>query len=469
MENYAEFKNRLELAVSEFRKLGKEKPVRVISHMDADGISACSILLKALRHENILYSVTIVKQLTKGVLYDLSHENYDAFFFADIGSGQLKDLKNVLGAKKVFIFDHHKIESDDPDIIHVNPELFGISGSTEISGSGVVYFFYKALTGKKNMAHIAVIGAIGDVQEDYGFSKLNTEIVEDAKASNSIEIKKGLRIFGLNTKPLYKALQFSTWPMIPGVSGSESSAVQFLQELGINPKQRNKWRMFSQLTEKEVQKLAAGIVMKRANKENPEDVFGPIYNIVNEPDDSPTKDAREYATLLNACGRLDKASFALGTCLGDEKSKMRAISVLKTYKRELVNALNWFEKNKKTERIIENDGIVIINAKADIRDTLIGTLASIISKSHRYRSNTFVLAMARNTEDDTTKISLRIAGGAHDIDLRQILKLMVLSVDGSCGGHKRAAGGRIAQEKEQEFIKNAKQVLEKAAIEEKIR
>ena len=54
----------------------------------------------------------------------------------------------------------------------MNPHLFDIDGSTEISGAGVVYLFCKALDGKnKDMAHIAIVGAIGDIQEDKGFKK----------------------------------------------------------------------------------------------------------------------------------------------------------------------------------------------------------------------------------------------------------------------------------------------------------
>ena len=420
-----------------------------------------------LKRESMNYVISIVQQLKEKILQKLVEEDYETFFFTDIGSGQIKDIRALLKGKKIFIFDHHKIEEDDKNIVHVNPELFNLSGSTEISGAGVSYLFYKALTAKKNMAHIAVVGAIGDVQENNGFLKLNNEILEDAKKNKLLEVKKGLRIFGLNTKPLYKALQFSTWPVIPGVTGSESGSIQFLQELGINPKYRNKWRMFSQLTEREIKKLTSGIIVRRFEKDRPEDVFGPIYILINEQE-GPTKEAREYATLLNACGRLDKASFGLGACLGDEQSKLKAITVLKNYKKELVNALNWFERNRGTTNIIESEGVVIINAKSAIRDTLIGTIASILSKSNRYREGTCILSMARNPEDDTTKLSLRIVGNENDIDLKQVLKLMVLSVKGDYGGHKRAAGGRIPQDMEEEFIKNAIDVLGKVAIEEKI-
>jgi single-stranded-DNA-specific exonuclease len=469
MDRYAEFKSKVDAAAIELGKLSKAKPVKIISHIDADGISACAVLIKTLKNANLAYSVTTVKQLTKGVLYDLSHDNYETFFFTDLGSGQLNDIVTLLKGKKVFILDHHRFDNDSPEIVHVNPEMFGISGSTELSGAGVAYFFYKAVTGKTAVAHIAVVGAIGDMQEDNGFTGLNKEILDDAVNTKQIEIKTGLRIFGLNSKPLYKALQYSTWPAIPGISGSESGAIQFLQELGINPKYRDSWRMFSQLTDAEVKKLSSGIIIKRFGKDKPEDIFGPIYTVIGE-EDGPTKDAREYATLLNSCGRLDKASVGLGTCLGDKNSKLKALAAMKDYKRELVNALTWFEKNKSARngKVIEKDNVVILNAGSEIRDTVIGTLASIISKSNWYKDGTCILSMARNLEDETTKLSLRMAGPETDADLKQLMKLAVLSVNGDCGGHKKAAGGRISQDKEEEFIKNAVEVFSKVSVEEKI-
>ncbi len=413
--------------------------------------------------ENRKYSVSIVQQLNRKIISEISEENYSCFFFTDIGSGKLNDIRSLLAGKKVFILDHHDPEDVDIDdsIVHINPHLFGIDGTREISGAGVVYFFAKYLNRKnEDMAHIAIIGAIGDVQENDGFSRLNNEILETAKAKGKIKTIKGLRVFGAQTKPLYRLLQYSTDTYIPGVTGSESNAIQFLQQLGINPKQGNQWKKLVNLTKDEIKKLSAGIIMKRLNEEKPEDIFGNVYILCDEEKESPLRDAKEFSTLLNACGRLNKASLGIGACLNDEKIKKKAITNLSKYKREIVKTMKWYEENKDSEDIIKKKGMLIINAKDNVMATMIGTLASIISSSNGFDKITLVMSMARLL-NKKTKVSLRISDRKADADLFKIISNIAEKVDGEAGGHLSAAGAVIPTEREQEFIKEAENSFSK--------
>jgi len=457
LDNYERFKESIKQAAGRFRKLDKKEKIRIVSHLDSDGISACSILINALNLENRKYSVSIVQQLNRKVISEISGENYSCFFFTDIGSGKLNDIRSLLAGKKVFILDHHDPEDVDIDdnIVHVNPHLFGIDGTQEISGAGVVYFFAKYLNRKnEDMAHIAIIGAIGDVQENNGFSRLNNEILETAKAKGKIKVIRGLRVFGAQTKPLYKLLQYSTDAYIPGVTGSESNAIQFLQQLGINPKQGNQWKKLVNLTKDEIKKLSAGIIMRRLDEEKPEDIFSYVYILCDEEKESPLRDAKEFSTLLNACGRLNKASLGIGTCLNDEKIKRKAISNRLKYKKEIVKAMRWYEENKDSEDIIKKQGMLIINARDNVRATMIGTIASIISSSNGFGETTFVMSMARLL-NAKTKVSLRISDRKADVDLFKIISNIAEKVDGEAGGHLSAAGAVIPTEKEQEFIEEA--------------
>ena len=457
LDNYERFKESIKQAAARFKNIDKKEKIRIISHLDSDGISACSILINVLNLENRKYSVSIVQQLNTSIISEISNENYNCFFFTDIGSGKLNDIRSLLADKKVFILDHHDPEDVDIDdsIVHVNPHLFGIDGTQEISGAGVVYLFAKYLNRRsEDMAHIAIIGAIGDIQENNGFSRLNNEILETAKARGKIKVIKGLRVFGAQTKPLYKLLQYSTDPYIPDVTGSESNAIQFLQQVGINPKNGNEWKKLVHLTKDEIKKLAAGIIMKRLNEKKPEDIFGNVYILCDEKKESPLRDAKEFSTLLNACGRLNKASLGIGACLNDEKIKKKAITNLSKYKREIVKIMRWYEENKDSEDIIKKQGMVIINAKENVRATMIGTLASIISSSKGFDEPTFVMSMARLL-DGKTKVSLRISDRKADVDLFKIISSIAEKVDGEAGGHLSAAGAVIPAEKEQEFIKEA--------------
>jgi len=180
---------------------------------------------------------------------------------------------------------------------------------------------------------------------------------------------------------------------------------------------------------------------------------------------APTKDVKEFSTLLNACGRLDKASLGIGACLGDKIIKKKAISLMKDYKKEIVNSLKWYDENKSSNFVTKGKGFSIINAKDRIRATIIGTLASILSKSNK-TDDKFIMSLAQNI-DGTTKVSLRMSGNNDGFDLKQIMIDIVKDIKGcESGGHANAAGALIPTDKENEFIEKAKIVLEKLALEE---
>lgn len=466
MESYDAFQKLVDKAASRFGSWNVKGPVRVISHLDADGISACALTSKFLSLENINYSISIVPQLDIKTLKEISEESYNTFIFTDLGSGQIGDIKGLFSGRKVVILDHHELvdETDNDDLILVNPHLVGIDGGKEISGSGVVYFFTKALNkGMEKSSHIALVGAIGDIQEDNGFLPLNSQILDDAISNNLIEVQQGLRFFGLQSKPLCKVLTYCK--EIPGVDG-ESSAVQFMLENNISPKSENRWRRLMDLSDSERQRLVASIIVKRSELDDPEAIIGNVYYFCNEKI-SELKDVKEFSTVMNACGRMDKVSFGIGACLGDERSKRKTLQVLAQYKSEIVTALNWFRDNKDSEHVTRKPGFVIINAKRFILDTVVGTMASILSKSGEFEPGTYVMSLARK-ENEKTKVSLRYAGEDDEVNLREVVNNLVSSVGGEAGGHAFAAGAIIPTEVEEKFIESANSILSKLSLEEKV-
>ncbi len=465
MDSYERFKDYIKVAVKRFREFDPTAPIRVVSNYDADGISACAVLVKALNNEGRKYSVSIVNQLTNDIIKELSREDYKYYIFADMGSGQLALLNEKLAGKQMIILDHHEI----PDVTYgdniflVNPHIFDIDGGKEISAAGVSYLFAKALNPKNVvMAHIGVIGAIGDVQEQKeGFPRLVNEILEDAKRAGLLDVRKGMRFYGSQTRPLHKLLEMTSDPYIPDVSGSESKAIQFLHDIGIEPKMGGSFKKMNDLSDEETKRLATAIILKRSSsEENPEDIFGYNYILLNEKEDSPLRDAREFATLLNACGRLNKASLGIGCCLGDDQIKRKAIAHLADYKRALMSAMNWIRDNKENGNVIEGDKFVIINAGDKIQPSIVGTVISIMAKAGDYEDGTVLLSLGQNI-DGTTKVSIRVAGmkPQQNIDVRSIVSKLAEHVGGEFGGHQQAAGALIPTDKEKEFIEKAIELL----------
>ena len=241
------------------------------------------------------------------------------------------------------------------------------------------------------------------------------------------------------------------------------------EKRGIEPKNGSGWKKIVHLDEEEMKKLVTGIIMKRLNEANPDDVLGNVYILPHEEEESPTRDAKEFATLLNACGRLGRASFGIGACLGDKKIKQQAIRSLGDYKKEIVNALNWYNENKFSDDVYWGNRFVIINAKQNVMSTMIGTLASILSKSNLMTNNTFILSMAQAL-DGNTKVSLRTTNNADGtLDLKRVIEEIIEGIgNAESGGHQNAAGAVIPTEKEEMFIEAAKEVLGKYSVEERI-
>ncbi len=450
-------------AVEKFRSISDihKKVVRIYSNLDTDGISATSILVQAFARENIRFAVSIVKQIDDSVLNAIKLENYDIYFFLDLGSGCYKTLCSTLQQKKVFILDHHYPESTEhhEDFVHLNPHLYGLNGTKDISAAGVVYFFAKVLNSKNDdLSYLALLGAVGDVQEHNGFLSLNNLILQDALYAGKVIVKEGVRIYGISTKPLYKVLEYSTNPYIPGVCGSEEGSIKFLKDIGIQYRDGLTYRRYVDLSKEETEKLVTAIMMNKVNPEEAkaENVYGPLYTVQGEEEDFPTRDLHEFSTLLNCCGRLGKYSLGIGTCLGDPVLKEKAINLLREYQQEIILALQWFYANRNGDAVITRPGIVIINAGETINDAIIGTLTSLISKSLVYEAGTVIIGMARTVGHDT-RISLRVSGfGEGKIDLRALVKNILEKTGGSGGGHSLAAGAMIPYEKEKDFIDGIK-------------
>jgi len=435
--------------------------VRIISHLDCDGMCASALLIKTLNLLERTYSLTIVPQLDVATIRRLGNEKPTFVIFSDLGSEQAPIIEQELPGIPIIILDHHrpKKSSGSKNIVHVNPHI--LNDRDDISGSGVVYYFTKNLRPEiKKYSHIPVIGAIGDNQARNGFRGYNKLLLKEAITSGNMIVSQGLRLFGAQTKPLHKVLECSVDTYIPGVTGSATGALDFVKSLGIDPKSGKAWKKLIHLTEDELQRLTDGILKRRSKESKPSDIFGEVYTIKNE-EEGPFKDAREYSTLLNACGRLNNASVGIGSLLGNPELKKQAVRILSEYRRELLNALNSFNKAK----TVKSDYYMIVNAKSEIRATMIGTIASIVSRANHMKPGTVFITMARSA-DNMTKISARKTYGGMDLDLRKMMADIIKRSGGESGGHRNAAGALIKTSDENFFIKNAKEVLEKYSITE---
>jgi RecJ-like exonuclease len=296
-----------------------------------------------------------------------------------------------------------------------------------------------------DLVDLAIVGAVGDEQE---FKGLTQKILEEAETLGQLTIMKGIKLYGRNSRPIHKSLEYSFDPIIPGVSGSESQAIQFLSELGISVKGNDEWKKLKDLTIEEQQRLASAIIMERLRFSHPDatDIFGEVHTILNRPEE--LQDTREFATLLNACGRTNNADLGIRLCLNENTSLEKIWDILEEYRRQISSGL---ELIKDGSLVVSTPNANFIIAGNKISDSLIGTITSVALSSNIFDSDKPLFGLAE-TEEGNVKVSARASRHLKNINLREILLYAASKLKGEAGGHSHAAGALINKSLQNDFV-----------------
>ncbi len=451
----------LKEAVQKFHKT--QGVIRIVAHMGTDGICATAILLKALQRLDRPFVVSVVKQLTPDYLQELNREEYSCIFFLDLGSESIMFIQHTFRDKTIFIFDHHEIGvGDKKGLVHINPLEHGIDGTKEIATGGLVYFFCKLLDEKnKESSYLALVGAVGDLQENNGFLGLNQEILNEC---NTLKVKEGIKAYGASTRSLVSFLEYSVDPFIPGITGDRQKVVQLLRELELVSLRETK---LIDLDEVSLKKLTSAIVSRCKVDKARVNARGKNYLIPLKKGE--VMDIREFSTLLNAASRLHHPSKGIALCLHEDLHKDKILDILFNYELEIINCLNWFYAHYKDKEVVTHgEGFLIVKAEEHIRDTLIGTINTVIAMSGICMPGTLLFFMAHTIEGNS-KVSLRMSQYKEEVNLKELLGSLVEGLNATLGGHSFAAGALISQDQEEAFIIRVQEVLSKTIIEEKIK
>ncbi|MEM3587190.1 MAG: DHH family phosphoesterase [Candidatus Jordarchaeaceae archaeon] len=426
---------------------------RVTSHIDADGIAAAGIISSLLLRLGARFHLRLIQQLREENLREIKEPKDSIFIFTDLGSGQIGIIEKSFQPDSVIIIDHHPPEKETT-ILQANPHLCNIDGATEISGAGVAYLVAKSVDeANMDFAPLAVVGALGDRQdkgEQHRLSELNSEIVKDGIKKGVLEETTGIRLFGRETRPIAMALEYTTDPFIPGLSGNHGACLKFLTEkVKIPLKNNGNWRTISDLSQDEKTKLVSELIqyMLGPGEMSPEEaqsIVGFIYTLPKEEKQTPLRDAREYASLLNACGRMRKPGLGVAICLGDRSEALKEVETIATdYREKLAGYMDWLTK---PGVIIQTEYLQSFHGGKFIDDRIIGTIASIAISSGIIPQDKPIIAFAES-EDGMVKVSAR-ATDYHiqqGIDLGAALRSAIkeISPEATAGGHNIAAGAHI--------------------------
>jgi len=443
--------------------------IHVFSHLDADGVAAGGIIGKTLLRLDARFRIRITQWVDEKIIGEILSDKPQLIIFTDFGSGYIDLLNDKLAGFSMIILDHHQVVGENSaNLVHVNPHLYGIDGARDISGSGVAYFTAKAVD-KNNvdLAPIAVVGALGDLQDKYDqrmLEGLNGKIVEDAKNAGLLTVEKDLIFFGRETRPIHKTLSSTTNPFIPGISGEEDKSFAFLAGVGIKPKHDDKWRALRDLSEDEKKRLCSALadyLLSKGLHYEVTNLIGHVYILNREESWTPLRDAREFAVLLNATGRMGRPSLGVSICMGDRGAALKdANKVLEDYRRTINKYLGWIME--KPERMRELENIYVVNGENFMDDKIIGAISSILSTSLPNPEKPLI-AYANVEAEGIAKFSARTIDIVTNkgVNLGNIMQAAAEKCQGNGGGHNIAAGAQVPLEKISSFISIVNELVAK--------
>jgi len=434
--------------------------VTVISHIDADGIAGESILAQALSRAEVPHKSVFVRQLEPLTMKQVPEDD-SLKVFCDLGAGQQNLLlERGLSREEVVIIDHHVSQPCGRDYLQANSLL---SGHGKMSAAGVAYMVAREMdSGNADLSRLAVVGNVGDMmaREDCGLTGPAREIAIEGAEAGWIEIvPRDLNCYGISTRPLHVCLAYNDDPYIPGISNNASGALRFLQRLGIElqtPEKR--WRVWEEFSPDEKRLVTSSLAQQLIACGEPTDrLFCESYLFPGEAERTPLRNAQEFATLLNACGRWTRPRVGGAICRGDRGEAFReAEHMLSNHRADITELL----QSIRDTGVRELSHIQYIHVGDRYPDTIVGIGAGMALS--RLNMDKPILVMVVQPEDTSlTKVSMRTTERvvSRGIDLQQALTIASAEVGGAGGGHRIAAGAYIPRESEDTFVERVNQLI----------
>ena len=363
--------------------------------------------------------------------------------------------------KDVLIVDHHVTQPGEVTYPQVNCLPYGY---TKMSAAGVAYLVAKAMDEANiDLAKLAVVGNVGDMmaRETCGLvGPARDLIVEDGVRHRSVKVcKKDLNCYGTATRPVHLSLAYNDDPFIKGISNNPEGAKQFLKKLGIvQQTPEGRWYVWEELADDDRRTIISALAEQLiANGDSVDRLLAETYRFPDEIPRTPLRNAQEYATLLNACGRWTKPAVGSAILKGDRGPAYReAEHMLGNHRAIIRNLLQYIIDTG----VCELDNVQYIHVGGKFPDTIVGIGAGMALS--KLNSTKPILIMCEVPEDkNLTKVSMRTTERVIErgMDLQKALSDASAEYGGGGGGHKIAAGAFIPKPAEQEFVNRVNRIL----------
>ncbi|HET6581434.1 MAG TPA: DHH family phosphoesterase [Methanoregula sp.] len=435
--------------------------ITIISHIDADGIACEAILSQAISRLEIPVRSVFVRQLEPLTMPQVPSDS-SLKVFTDLGAGQQNLLlERGFLEKEVIIVDHHVNKPCERQYTQVNCLPYG---HARMSAAGVSYLIAKQLDEVNiDLAKLAIIGNVGDMmaREKCGLvGPVRDIIVEDGVRHQSVEVrKKDLNCYGTATRPVYLSLAYNDDPFIKGISNNPEGARQFLKRLGIKQqKSDGRWFVWEEISVDDRRIIISALAEQLiANGERVDRLLAETYGFPDEIPRTPLRNAQEYATVLNACGRWSKPQVGGAILRGDRGTAYRDAEHMLNNHRAIIRDLLQFILDSGVKEL---ENLQYIHVGGRYPDTIVGIGAGMaLSKLNSAKP---ILIMCEVPEDKAlTKVSMRTNERVVEkgVDLQQALNDASTEYGGGGGGHRIAAGAYIPKTAEQEFVDRVNKIL----------
>ncbi|MFB6147000.1 MAG: DHHA1 domain-containing protein [Halobacteriaceae archaeon] len=433
--------------------------VLVVSHIDADGLTSAAVASAALARAGVDHEVAFEKQLDEDRVAAVADADRETVLFTDFGSGQLDAIaaRAERGDFRPVVADHHQpADADVP--CHLNPLLAGIDGASDLSGAGATYLLARALGGASNrdLAALAVVGAVGDRQRGRdGLTGANAAIAAEGVEAGVLAEERDLALYGTQTRSLPKLLAYASDAALPGIAGNDDGARSFLADLDVACRDGDgEWRTWADLTHEERRTVVSALVRHAVSRGVPagriDELVATGYTLPEEEPGTELRDAGEFATLLNATARYERAGVGLAVCLGDRDEALAAArSLLARHRRNISAGLEWVREHGVTRE----DHVQWFHAGDAVRETIVGIVAGMAMGTDGADGDRPIVAFA-DTDEEEVKVSTRgtTALVRRGLDLSTAMTEAATAVGGEGGGHDVAAGASIPPGTEQDFV-----------------
>ena len=227
-----------------------------------------------------------------------------------------------------------------------------------------------------------------------------------------------------------------------------------LTNAGIQLKDGARWRVPADLTQEEKQSIIESIsrfVQGDNATQVMEELIGYTYTFPREEKRSFLRDGREFSTMLNSCGRINRSGVGIAICMGDRNTMLQeGEKILSEYRSMIREYMNVLTNERWRTSNLEN--CVMVNAQGLVPETMTGTISSLIAGSPK-NSGKIVILRTDGSEGTIKFSSRKSASCKSSINLSQLMRGGAEQFDGIGGGHEAAAGAKITKDKLDGFLK----------------